>query len=409
MRKTVFIVTCALASLAPSSGYAITTNNDTVNNEKSLFEEVTKIEKKTNKFNLYLNTQANFNLDWQGEGGTEFQGGKFRFKHLRIEMQGQINDWLSYKYRQRLNKGETPSQNWDNLWQAIDVAEVGFRVNKVNIVAGKQWASYGGIEYDLNPIEVYQFCDMVEYMSNFMTGVRAEWQFKPNHQFQFQIIDDVSESPEAMYGGNITRAKLPLMYTANWNGSFGNGLYQTRWSASFMNEIKDHHMWFLAFGNRFNFTPRWGAWFDVMYSREGIDRQGLITSIVGPQDNITVNRDGEQVVIGHNAYNTEYLTLLFHMNYFIAPKWNIFGKVCYETNGVYKASGDVAKGNYGIDWLYVGGVEFYPLKDRGLHFFVTYIGQTQKHSSMAQNLYGANAVSHNNMLTCGFIWKMPLF
>ena len=26
-------------------------------------------------------------------------------KQLRIEMTGQINDWLSYRYRQRLNKG----------------------------------------------------------------------------------------------------------------------------------------------------------------------------------------------------------------------------------------------------------------------------------------------------------------
>ena len=27
-------------------------------------------------------------------------------KQLRIEMKGDINDWLSYRYRQRLNRGK---------------------------------------------------------------------------------------------------------------------------------------------------------------------------------------------------------------------------------------------------------------------------------------------------------------
>lgn len=377
---------------------------DSFTNEEGLIETVFKMKEKQDKFHLYLNTQTNFNLNWSGEDGTAFDGGRFAFKQLRIEFKGKVNDWISYRYRQRLNKGQSEMGYFDNILKCIDIAEVGFRYKKVNFVVGKQCASYGGIEFDLNPIEVYQYCDMIDYMDNFMTGVRAVWDVTPSQELQFQILDGVALNPGEMYGPNVVKAKLPFLYTVNWNGDFGNGVYQTRWSASFMNEVKDRHMWYLAFGNKFQFTPQWGAWLDVMYSREGIDRKGIITGVTG-------TLDAEQ----HNAYNAEYLSLLLHMNYFVHPKWNIFGKVAWERNGVYKASGSeaagdyIAKGNYGTDWLYVAGVEFYPLKERGLHFFLTYVGQKQTHSDMAQNLYMANPHSSTNMLTCGFIWQIPIF
>ena len=113
--------------------------------------------------------------------------------------------------------------------------------------------------------------------------------------------------------------------------------------------------------------------------------------------------------IGHNAYYTDYLSLVLHTNYFVHPKWNIFGKMAWERNGVYKASEDVLKGNYGTDWLYIGGIEYYPLKDRGLHFFLAYVGQKTEHSKMAQDNYGTQPHSFTNMLTTGFIWQIPLF
>ena len=385
------------------------------NNEAGLINTIFKIQEKTDKFHLYLNTQTNFDLDWSGEKGSDFDGGKFAFRQLRIEFKGNVNDWISYRYRQRLNKGQSEMGYFDNILKCIDIAEVGFRYKKVNFVVGKQCTAYGGIEFDLNPIEVYQYCDMIDYMDNFMTGVRAAWDINPSQQLQFQILDGVALNPGEMYGENVDKAKLPFLYTLNWNGSFG-GVYSTRWSASFMNEVKKHHMWYFAFGNKFDFTPQWGAWLDVMYSREGIDRKGIITGVTGTQDIKTIDVDGEMKTIGRNAFNTEYLTLLLHMNYFVHPKWNIFGKVAWERNGVFKASGTpddagnyVAKGNYGTDWLYEGGIEYYPLKDRGLHFFLTYIGQKQTHSKMAQDLYGATPSSYTNRLTCGFIWQIPLF
>lgn len=392
-----------LAALSPLGALAQdpVTNSGSDNDEGSLFDMVTGLKTKTDKFHLYLNTHANFNLNWEGDGGTNFEGGKFAFQQLRIEFKGNINDWISYRYRQRLNKGQYEGGYFDNILKAIDIAEVGFRYKKVNFVIGKQCAAYGGIEFDLNPIEIYQYSDMIDYMENFMTGVRVAWDINPKHQLQFQILDAlVDYKATEKYGTNIERAKMPFVYTANWNGNFGN-VYNTRWSASYMQEIKNRGMWYFAFGNQFNITPKWGMWLDVLYSREGIDRKSIITNVTGMQNN-------------HCAYNTEYLSLIFHTNYFVHPKWNIFGKVAYERNGVYKTSGSQAqgdlihKGTYGIDYLYIGGVEYYPLKDRGLHFFLTYVGQNQRHTGRAQQ-YGQPASYYTNMLTCGFIWQVPLF
>ena len=400
MKKHLFFALCAAVALPVAAQQNATTD------EEGLIETVFKIKEKQDKFHLYMNTQFNYDMNWSGEKGTDFDGGRFAFRQLRLEFKGNVNDWISYRYRQRLTSNAFG--NFDNVLKSIDIMEVGFRYKKVNFVLGKQCAAYGGIEFDLNPIEVYQYCDMIEYMDNFMTGVRAAWDINSNQQLQFQILDATALNPGQMYGENIVKAKMPFVYTVNWNGNFNN-FYETRWSASFMNEVKNKHMWYFAFGNKFNFTPKWGAWLDVMYSREGIDRKGIITGVTGVQDKVAIEQDGEMKVIGHNAYYTDYFTLLLHMNYFVHPKWNIFGKVAWESNGVYKASGDVLKGNYGTDWLYIGGVEYYPLKDRGLHFFLTYIGQKTSHSEMAQTQYGAAPHSYNNTLSAGFIWQIPLF
>ena len=76
-------------------------------------QEVTGIKKKTDKFNLYLNMHGDFNMKWNESG---FDQGAFEMKQLRIEMKGNINDWLSYRYRQRLNRGNDGSGNIVSNW-----------------------------------------------------------------------------------------------------------------------------------------------------------------------------------------------------------------------------------------------------------------------------------------------------
>lgn len=367
-------------------------------NEKSLFETVTKIEKKTDKFNLYLNMHGDFEADWNG---SEFNEGKFQMRQLRIEAKGNINDWLSYRYRQRLNRGDNPNGYRDNLLRSIDIAGIGVKLDKWQLFLGKQCAAYGGIEFDLNPIEIYQYSDMIDYMSNFMTGVNVAYNFTPDQQLQFQVLNAINESSQEKYG-DYTRAKIPLVYTLNWNGNFSD-FYKTRWSASVMNEVKNKHMYYFALGNEFNFTDRFGAYFDWMYSIEGVDRKGIITSIVGGEDPARMTT------------KVDYMSFVLHLNYRLTPAWNIFVKGMYETAGIYKGHSatyddstvDLAGGRYRTSWGYIGGLEYYPLKDRNLHFFVTYVGRLYNYSNRAKS-FGASGYN-TNRISVGFIWQMPVF
>lgn len=62
---------------------------------------------------------------------------------------------------------------------------------------------------------------------------------------------------------------MPLVYTLNWIGNFNN-VFKTRWSASVMNEAKDHNMYYYAVGNELN-LEKWNAFVDFMYSKEAIN------------------------------------------------------------------------------------------------------------------------------------------
>ncbi len=90
-----------------------------------LFEELTNVKKKTDKFNLYLNMQGSFDAHFR-DG---FQEGDFNMHQLRIEAKGNINNWLSYRYRQRLNRSNDANGMIDNLPTSIDYAGIGIQLN----------------------------------------------------------------------------------------------------------------------------------------------------------------------------------------------------------------------------------------------------------------------------------------
>lgn len=376
-------------------------NDFRTTDEQGIIESIAKIEKKSDKFNLFLNMHGSFNADWDG---SDFQDARFKMNQLRIEAKGNITNWLSYRYRQRLNRGDNPNGYRDNLLNSIDIAGIGINLDKWSFFLGKQCAAYGGIEFDLNPIEIYQYSDMVDYMSNFMSGVNIAYNFTPNQQLQFQVLNAYNGSSYDMYG-NYAKAKIPMVYTLNWNGNFSD-VYKTRWSASVMNETKKEQMWYFALGNDFNFTDKFQAYFDWMYSREGVDRKGIITDIVQHGD--------WQGTTGYKTAKTDIMSFVLHLNYRFHPAWNIFAKLMYENEGVYKThqqEGDpqntIEKGRYRTAWGYIGGIEYYPFKDRNLHFFATYIGRAYNYTDLAK-AYGVQNTT-TNCLSVGFIWQMPVF
>lgn len=365
--------------------------------DKTLFEELTDVKKKSDKFNLYLNMQGGFDANFR-DG---FEEGAFKMRQLRIEMKGNINNWLSYRYRQRLNRSNDGGGMIDNVPTSIDYAGIGIKLNnRFNLFAGKQCTAYGGIEFDLNPIDIYEYSDMIENMSNFMTGLTIGYNLTSTQQLNLQILNSRNGSFDSTYGiteneegklPDLKSGKLPLVYTLNWNGTF-NDVFKTRWSASILNEAKSKNMYYYALGNELN-LDKFNMFLDFMYAQEGIDRNGTITGIVGRPS-------------GHNVFDTGYLSVVTKLNYRFLPKWNVFVKGMYETASVTKSTEDIAKGNYRTSWGYLAGVEYYPM-ETNLHFFLTYVGRSYNFTSRAKILEQENYST--NRISVGFIWQMPVF
>lgn len=356
--------------------------------EPGLLERVGNIEKKTDKFNLFLNMHNSFDTKIDKQG---FNEGTFNMRQFRIEAKGNINDWLSYRWRQRLNRSNSSSTAIDNMPTSIDIAGIGVRLSdKFSLFVGKQCAAYGGIEFDLNPIEIYEYSDMIENMSNFLTGINIAYDITPSHQLQLQVLNGLNNTFENTYNApGIEKSKLPLVYTLNWNGNLFNGIYKTRWSASSMSEAKKKNMYYFAFGNDFTFTPKANMFVDVMYSKEGLDRKGIMSQIL---------YDGER-----NAFDAEYFSLVSKFNFRVHPLWNVFAQGMYETASLSKEYDNLAKGKYRTSWGYMGGVEYYPMKTN-LHFFLTYVGRAFLYEDKA-NLKDF----HTNRISAGFIYQLPVF
>lgn len=359
----------------------------------TLFDKLLKLEKKAEWFNVFLNMQGSFNIYLKDYDKPEKTA--FTMNQLRLEIKGNITDRIYYRYRQRLNRGNS-AQALDNLSASIDYAAVGFHLTEqLSVFAGKQCTAFGGFEFDLNPIEVYQYCDMLEYMTNFLTGIDFSYWLTPEQEFRFQVVDSRNGSFEELYGEvpDVKQAKAPLGYTLNWNGNFWEERLKTRWSASIFHEAKKKNWYYYALGTELS-TPKFLGFFDFMYSNEDLDRTGIISTLVS---------DDTQDI---RALNTRYLSLVLYLNCRLSPKVNFFVKGMYETASVLKANQGLEKGKYRTSWGYLAGLEYYPLEEN-LHFFLNYIGRSYEFTDRAK-IY--NQPDRNpQRIELGLVYQLPMF
>lgn len=392
----------ALAVMVLAAGFGqaqVTSHNAQVpDGEKTLFERVAKIEKKNDLFNLYLNMHGAFDAKFNQDGRNGLSQGAFNMRQLRIEAKGEINDWLSYRWRQRLNRGNEGGAMIDNLPNSIDFAGIGIKFNdKFSLFAGKQAAAWGGFEYDVNPIEIYQYSEMINNMSNFMTGVTLNYDMTPTQQFQLQVLDSRNGSQDETYGKGLEESRLPLVYSFAWNANMCDMKWQTRWSASVMEETHGKYMYYLALGNQFNFSSKCNMYVDLMSSFEQVDNKGIMSRMI-LGDDYKEN--------GHGLYNTMYNSLVTKVNYRIMPKWNLFAKGMLESAAIYDGENGIAEGNYRTSLGYIAGVEFYPM-DTNLHFYLAFVGQSNFFTEKAK-MYGQSNYS-TQRLSLGFIYQLPMY
>lgn len=395
---------CLSAFLVANSALEVTAQIDetaTDTTRISLFEYATKIPKRNKVFNLDLELHSSFNADFYSSRLDEVA---FRFRDIKLDISGEINDRFSYGYRQKLNAdyGEQPLEG---LNESIEYAFIDYQLSdRFSITAGKQDVAYGGFEYDPNPLTIYEYSDMNEYSLCYLAGLTLTFAASPSQELRLQVTNSRMGSMEDDYGrlpDHFDKPHVPLFYTLNWNSSYADETVNLRYSVSAAEQAKGKYMFNLSAGQNIDLGPFY-AYFDVMYSRGALDPLGLITEL-SPTESV----EEEEEAMPVRVQNCDYLSLVAEAHYRFHPKWQLFAKGMYETASVYKATEGWEKGKYRTAWGYQGGIEFYPMADDNLHLFLLGKGRSYSLSNRAKALDAS--LDNSASISIGFIYRLPLF
>ena len=334
----------------------------------------------------------------------EFQKARFMNEQFRLEIKGKVHDKVYFRFRDRYTRAQT-SESVDNLSRSVDLAFIRVDVNKsFSISAGKLCADWGAIEFDLNPIDVYEYSDIIEYADNFLTGVSFAWQVNPKHQLTFQVLDSRTKTFNELYGPQprLEESKAPLAFVVNWRGSLFDGKFNTIWAYALHNEARDTIsnsavlMNYIALGNQLK-LKKLTVDYDYKVSMEDLDRTTIVSETV--PDNLYPYALRKTLYIGH----------WININYRVHPKINL----------AFVAMLDIAKYKDDIDPLktsdkirdaygYIPTVEYYPFKDLNLRFYANWIGRVYKYSDYAKNRFGAKDYQ-TGRFSLGFVTPLGIF
>ena len=340
---------------------------------KSLAEEVTKLKKSNDMFNVYLNTAASAQVETDHEH--EWSTG-FKNKHLRLEIKGNLTDKLYYRFCYRMTNSNV-ARSEDNFARSTDVVMIGYRFSdKLSVEAGKIFQPLGGYEVDENPIYIYEYSDLTGGLECYLGGVVVNYKPIPTQEIVVGVTNAHNDKFADVYGDNslaiegdgtqnriLEKTRIPLGYSLGWNGSFLNNRLLTRWSWGIEGEARHKYSRMLILGQKLN-LDRLQWYFDYMYQNDGLDRFGLASREV---------RDFFPAVGGEVwMSDVHYTSFITKLNWQFAPQWNLMLKGMYETASVTKVDRfkDFRK-SYG----YVGSVEYYPVKSQDFRVFLAYVGR----------------------------------
>jgi hypothetical protein len=306
---------------------------------------------------------------------------RFRNEQFRLEIRGQVHEKVYFRFRDRYTRAQT-SESIDNLSRSVDLAYLRFDISeKFSVSAGKMCADWGAWEFDWNPIDIYEYSDIIEYADNFLTGVGFTYTPSKRNQWTFQVLDSRTKSFEELYGTqpNFTESKAPLAFVANWRGSLLDGKIKTIWSYSLFNEAKNANMNYIALGNEFNLN-KFRFIYDFKWSDEQLDRTGLVSQTV-PDD-----------LYPYALANTQYIGHWTNFLYRVSPKVHLTLVVMLDI-AKWKNSFNDPENTTGEEkirdaWGFIPAVEYYPWSDLNIKFFANWVGRRYEYTDYAKTRFG---------------------
>jgi hypothetical protein len=346
-----------------------------------------------------MNIIANMRFAERNEfANGQFTGSRFVNEQFRLEIKGQVTDRVYFRFRDRYTRAQT-SESIDNLSRSTDMAYVRVDVTKkFNISAGKMCASWGGIEFDMNPIDIFEYSDIVEYADNFLTGVRFNYKLNQKHSITLEGLDSRTKTFNELYGNqpNMVVSKVPMAFVANWTGSMFDGHFNTIWAYAFHNEAENTSMHYIALGNQV-VLGKFIVEYDFQYSDEDLDRTTLVSSLVPDS------------IYAYSVKNTLYMGHWVHLHYRVNKKINL-AFVGVMNIADWKSNVDPLKNTDRISnsLQYIPTIEFYPFDNVNLRFYVNYVGRATTYSDYAKTRFGAKDFT-TGRVAIGFVSPLGIF
>jgi phosphate-selective porin O/P len=313
----------------------------------------------------------------------EFTDGKYTATHFnmnqwRLEIKGKVFDKVYYRLRQRYTRSIEP-QSEDNMSRATDIAMIRVDVSpKVSISAGKLCADFGGFEFDLNPIDIYQYADILEQADNFLAGVGVSWRpGNGKNEFNFQVLNSRTATFEELYGNvpGIEPAKAPLAYVANWRGGLFGGKIKTIWSYSIFTEAKNTSMHYIALGQQY-VGKKFQIAYDFQWSDEALDRTVIVSNTIPDS------------LYPYAVKKTLYTSHWVKADYRVNKKLNL-SLVAYVDFANWKDNLDPRKTSDDIRtaYGYIPTIEYYPFEKLNLRFFANWVGRVYNYSDYSKTRF----------------------
>lgn len=346
--------------------------------DTSSFRSIIPVEKQTllRNIDIIANTRMGLRSDFQ-EG--EHLGTKFQFEEFRLEIKGYVHEKIFFRFRHRYTSNFEP-QSVDKIIKGVDLAYLRFYISeKWNLTIGKTYSEWGGIEYDMNPINIYAYSDIMEYADVFLSGMGVSHRATKNHEFGLQILNSRTGSFEELYDTvpNIEPSKVQLATILSWRGSFWKGKVTTLWSYSLFSEAKGVFKNYLAFGNQLKLDKLTLA-YDFKWSKEDLDRTGIISREV-PDD-----------IYNYALENTLYTSHWLKADYRFAPKWQVSVVGFIDKARWLDDELDPTKDTdeWRTAYGYIPTLEYFPFDDFNVKFYFGYIGRVYKYSEYAKTRVG---------------------
>ncbi len=329
-----------------------------------------------------------------------YDGSNFKNEQFRTEFRGKVHQNVAFRFRNRYTREQNPG-SLDNLSTSVDLAYIQLQLNdKTFLRAGKLCADWGGVEFDLNPIDIYEYNDLLDNADNFVSGVHLGRKMGQDgkHELGIELLNSRTKSFQELYPSmvdSVNISKYPGAAVISWRGDLFQGKWQTLYSYSLFNEAQNKFMNYFALGNWFNINEKLQVNYDFKWSDEALDRKTIVTNMAKE-----ISKGDVQAAY----YNARYVEHWIQVNYRAAKNWNI--SLVGMTSDAYWGNAPEKKGEYiklRTSYGIIPSIEYYPYQNLNLRFYANYVGRFYRYSDFAsQN--GVNTTLDNTArFSIGFI------